>query len=129
MVSIRLASNEDADRIKELVAPKIDLDWTDIYPYWLVAETDKIVGCINLCLSKPIGVLDQLAVDSSLNSHTRSRVVRALILQGLSTLKAAGASAAVSMVPFELKPFKRVLKKHFGSVVVNQGNIIFTRVQ
>lgn len=127
---IRLASNEDADRIRELLSSKIELDWTDIYPYWLVAEREgKIVGCINVALSKPIGILDQLAVDSSLNSHARGKVVRALILQGLGTLKAAGASASISMIPFELKSFKRVLKKHFGSVIVNQGNIILTRVQ
>ena len=127
---IRLASNEDADRIKELLSPKIELDWSDIYPYWLVAEREgEIVGCINVALSKPIGILDQLAVDPSLNSHVKGKVVRALILQGLGTLNAAGIFHAASMIPFELKSFKRVLKKHFGSVVVNQGNIVLTRVQ
>ena len=127
---IRLAANEDADRIKELLPMRADFDWSDIYPYWLVAEIDgEIVGCINVALSNPIGILDQMAVDFSLNSHAKGKVVRALIIQGLGTLKAAGASASVSMIPFELKSFKRVLKKHFGSVVVNQGNIILTRVQ
>lgn len=44
---IRLAQNEDGDRLKELLKDQIiyDMDWSDIYPYWLVAKKDgKVVG-------------------------------------------------------------------------------------
>lgn len=106
-----------------------DLDWTDIYPYWLVAEKGgEIVGCLNVALSKPVGRLDLLAIDESLSSHARGKAVRGLIMQGIATLKADGAQVALSIVPFELKSFKRVLKKHFGSEVVEQGNAIITRL-
>lgn len=123
---IRLAQNEDGERIKVLVEPQIQsLDWSDIYPYWLVAEKDgKVVGCLNVATSKPIGRLDCLAVDPTLGPHAKGRVVRALILQGLATLKQDGASASVSQIPFDLKAYKRILKKHFGAVVIGQGNMI-----
>lgn len=69
-----------------------------------------------------------MALDPFLGNHARGRVFRALILQGIATLKANGTEACVSMIPFELKSYKRLLKKHFGSVVVGQGNIVMTRL-
>lgn len=132
-MNIRLAANEDGGRIRALVTDtQIDiegLDWSDIYPYWLVAETGgNIIGCLNVALSKPIGRLDLLAIDKSLKPHARGRVVRALILQGIATLKASGASATLSAVPFQLRSYKRILKKHFGAVVAGQGNMIIKRL-
>lgn len=128
-MKIRLAVNNDAQRIKELADKGADLDWSDIYPYWLVAEKDGVVvGCLNVALSKPIGILDQLAIDESLNPHARARAVKALIEQGRATLRAAGASASISLIPFELRSYKRALKKHFGAEVVNQGNVIMARL-
>lgn len=128
-MNIRLALNEDGSRLRELVAlTQADiewLDWSDIYPHWLVAEkNDQIVGCINLAVSKPIGRLDLLAVDPSLGPHARGRTVRALILRGLATLKHAGCSASLSQIPFELKAYKKLLKKHFGAAVIGQGNMV-----
>ena len=51
-IDVRLAQNEDgiaiAALIKEMGFAGIqDLDWSDIYPYWLVAEMDgEIVGAV-----------------------------------------------------------------------------------
>ena len=126
---IRLARNEDGPRISDLVFVPIDLDWSDIYPYWLVAEKDgKVVGCLNVAASKPIGMLDFLGLDESLSSHARGKVVRELVFQGIATLKAGGSQACLSVVPFELKSYKRVLKKHFNAVVAGQGNMIMKRL-
>lgn len=123
---VRLASNEDGARIKELFSGNFDgLDWSDIYPHWIVAEkSGRIVGCINVAVSKPIGRLEFLGTDSTLSPHARGRIVRALIVQGLATLMRAGCSASVSQIPFELRTYKRLLKKHFGAVVVGQGNMV-----
>lgn len=128
-VTVRLAANSDGERIKDLItATQITIegaDWSDIYPYWLVAELHgTVVGCLNVALSKPIGRLDLLAVDKSLKPHARGRAVRALILQGMATLKADGAVATLSVVPFELHAYKRILKKHFKAVVAGQGNMV-----
>lgn len=132
-MNVRLGVNEESNHIRGLVAAtQADiegLDWSDIYPYWLVAETDgNIVGCLNVSLSKPIGRLDLLAIDKSLRPHARGRVVRALILQGIATLKQAGSNATMSIVPFELRSYKRILKKHFGAVVAGQGNVMIKRL-
>ena len=59
-IEIGLASNEDGDGIHRLVLTSgfeiPGLDWHDIYPHWLVAEIEgKIVGCLQVCLGKPIG--------------------------------------------------------------------------
>ena len=128
-MNVRLATNADGPRIAELQPHFVDLDWSDIYPYWLVAEKGgEIVGCLNVALSKPIGRLDLLSIDDSLSPHARGRAFRGLFMQGLATLGAAGAQTALGLVPFELKSFKRVLKKHFNAEVVEQGNIIIVRL-
>ena len=127
-MKIRLATNEDGGRIRELLArTQADiegLDWSDIYPHWIVAEKDQIVGCINVAVSKPIGRLDFLAIDPALGPHSRGRAVRALILQGLATLRHVGCTASVSQIPFELQSYKKTLKKHFGAIVIGQGNMV-----
>ena len=126
---IRLARNEDGPRISDLVFQPLDLDWSDVYPYWLVYEKDgDIVGCLNVSLSKPIGRLDFLGLDDSLNSHARGKVVRELVFQGIATLKADGSQACLSVIPFELKSYKRILKKHFNAIVAGQGNMIMKRL-
>lgn len=130
-MKIRLAQNEDGERIRELVSNQVcdGLDWSDVYPYWLVAENNgRIVGCLNVALSKPIGRLDTLGVDGSLNPHARSKAVRGLILQGIATLKANGSGACLSIVPFELRTYKKILKKHFDALVIGQGNMIIKRL-
>lgn len=126
---IRLATNDDGPRIAGLHHRFDDLDWSDIYPYWLVAEKGgEVVGCLNVALSKPIGRLDLLAIDGSLSPHARGKAVRGLIMQGIATLKAHGAQMVLSVVPFELKSYKRVLKKHFNATVEGQGNMILARL-
>jgi hypothetical protein len=130
-MKFRLALNEDGERIDELASKQTGpgLDWSDIYPYWLVAEKDgKIIGCLNVAPSKPVGRLDFLALDDSLSPHTRSKAVRGLILQGMATLLAGGSTASVSIVPFELKSYKKILKKHFDATVIGQGNMIIKRL-
>lgn len=128
---IRLALNEDGQRVEELASKQTGpgLNWSEVYPYWLVAEKEgKIIGCLNVAPSKPVGRLDFLSLDESLNPHTRSKAVRGLILQGIATLMAGGSTASVSIVPFELKTYKKILKKHFGAIVIGQGNMIIKRL-
>lgn len=125
-MKVRLATDEDGLRIKELQPAGIEgLDWSNVHPYWIVADHDgRTVGCLNVAISKPIGRLDFLAVDSTLRPHARGKVVRALIIQGLAALKSAECSASISQIPFDLRAYKRILKKHFGAVVIGQGNMV-----
>lgn len=133
-MNVRLALDEDGERIRDLLAQTQGtiegLDWSAIYPHWIVAETkDEIAGCINVAVSKPIGRLDFLAIDPFLGPHARGKAVRALIAQGLATLKHAGCSASFSLIPFNLQSYKKILKKHFGAIVIDQGNTMMRTLQ
>lgn len=128
MAMIRLGTNADGPRIGELVAEGgfdvIGLDWTLIEPYWLVADAgEEIVGCLQVLPGRPVGRLELLAADDSLTHRERTIVIKALIEQGMATLKLAGVQLATGMIPFEHKAYKRLLKKR-GAVVIASGNML-----
>ena len=133
-IEIRLASNEDGDRIRELVKQvgfldADNLDWRDIYPYWLVARIrGEVMGCIQVAMSKPVGYAEMLSIDQSVGHKTRALLVRELVLQANATLAKGGASMVAGLISFELKSFKRILKKH-GAKVIRTGNVLAKRLK
>ena len=93
-----------------------------MHPFWLVAERDKIIiGALQIILSCPIGWLEMLSVDPGLSHIRRARTTKALVNSGLLSLKRFGAQVAMWSVPFELKSYKKILKKR-GAVVTSSGN-------
>lgn len=125
-VRVRLATNSEGTRILELLTHagfKVDgLDWSKIAPFWLVAEMNgQVLGCIQVCLGLPIGRAELLAVDPNVTHVLRALLVKRLIYGALSTIKASGAQAATSLVPFEMKSYKKILKK-MGCVSMGAGN-------
>ena len=131
-IEVRLAQNEDGDDIHRLLLSDgfeiEELDWHDIYPYWLVAEMDgRTVACLQVCLGKPMGRLEWLAYDHGLSHPSRARVIKAMVDQGFLVLKKHGAQVAAGLVDFEDKAFKRILKKR-GGVVMVSGNLIVRRL-
>lgn len=132
--TVRLARNDDGDSIAALLqqvgwdVQNVEVDWRDIYPYWLVAEQDGVfIGCIQTLLSKPVGRLEFLAVRPDLSHQLQALTVRALILGGSATLKAHGVSLVAGTVPHELKSYKRILKNR-GAVVIGTGAVILKRL-
>ena len=130
-MNIRLAQNSDGETIQALVQHAgftIDgIDWSDVYPYWLVAENGAgVVGCIQVLPAKPIGHLEMLSTRID-NPREQARVVKKLLIGGLASLKAGGSQIAMGVVPFELRSYKRILKNR-GAVVVNRGNIMAKRL-
>ena len=131
-IQIRLAQNSDGPRIGELVWESgymvEDVDWTDIYPYWLVAEWDgRLVGGLQVCLGKPMGRLELLSVEDALPHRINAMVKKSLILSGMATLHKDGAQLASALIPFEFKSYKRLLKKRGGKIIA-QGNMIESRL-
>ena len=125
-MKIRIAQNEDGPRIGELAAFSgfaiEGIDWSRVYPFWLVAERDKIIiGALQIILSCPIGWLEMLSVDPELSHIQRAKTTKALVNGGLLSLKRFGAQVAMWSVPFELKSYKKILKKR-GAVVTSSGN-------
>ena len=127
---LRIAQNTDGDDIAELLqsvgwdVKNVDINWHDIYPYWIIAEQDGVfIGCIQTLLSRPVGRLEFLAVRPELSHQLQAVTVRALVIGGCATLKANGATLVAGTVPHELKSYKRVLKNR-GGVVIGTGSVI-----
>ncbi len=126
-MKVRVATNEDGPRIGELAASSgfaiEGIDWSRVHPFWLVAERDggTIIGALQIILSCPIGWLEILSVDPALSHIQRAKTTKLLVESGLLSLKRFGAQIAMWSVPFELKSYKKALKKR-GAVVVSSGN-------
>ena len=126
-MKIRIAQNEDGPRIGELAKQSgftVDgLDWSEVHPFWLVAEDEKIVGALQIILAKPIGWLEMLVLDPELTELARARVVKQLASAGMTALKGFGAQLVMFSVPYEEKSYKKALKKR-GAVVTSSGNVL-----
>lgn len=63
----RLATQADVPAIQALCKEASmfieGVDWSDIEPFWIVAEyKGEVVGCINMCLGKPFGYVPIMIV-------------------------------------------------------------------
>ena len=130
-ISIRLATNDEGPIIKGFVAAtgfvEDYLDWSQIFPFWLVAEVEgEIVGCLQVCPSRPIGRLEFLYTVPELSHKMRSLVVWQLIVTGKEVLRHEGAQLVSAVIPFELKSYKRLLKRR-GAITALSGNLMVWR--
>ena len=126
-IQIRMAKSEDEPRLAELVdfSGLPPVNWEGAHPNWIVAEVDeKIVGTIQIALSKPIGRVEFLRVDNKLTDRAKFSVSIALGGAAEYAIKSTGSSIAAAFVPFEQKGFKKLLKKYFSGKTIAQGNII-----
>ncbi len=131
-LSVRMATNEDGAVISALVAStgfeEDYIDWTVIYPYWLVAEHEgKIVGTVQICPSRPIGRLEFLVTVPDLSHRLKAITVKRLLVTGVETLKLNGAQLVSGVVSFEMKSFKKMLKRR-GAITALSGNLMVWRV-
>ena len=129
---IRLATDKDGPRIGELVQQNgfqvSELDWSEVAPWWLVSvEEQKITGAIQICPGKPTGRLEMLSVDPGLDPMPKARTVKELVEQGSATLAMGGSQIAIGVIPFEMKSYKRLLKRR-GTVVISSGNVMAKRL-
>ncbi len=130
-MKIRIARNEDGSRVGELA--KLSgfaiegIDWSEVYPFWLVVEDEKIVGALQIILAKPIGWLEMLVLDPDLTPLARARTVKQLASAGMTALKRFGTQIVMFSVPFEEKAYKKILKKR-GAVVTSSGNVLAKRL-
>ena len=131
-VSITLAGNGDAADVQRLVLAAgfevPGLDWSNIYPHWLVAKIgDEIVGTMEVLLGRPIGRLEHLSIDQGLGARAHAAVLNSLSFQGMMTLCTYGADLSSSMIPFEDKNWKKALKKR-GATVMATGSMMVRRL-
>ena len=130
-MKIRLASHLDQKPIANLYQNQgLDLgDWEGIYPYWLVAEhEDRVVGALQIMHGRPAGRLEFLGLDPTLSHRRRAEAVYRLGHAGFEALRENGSTLASTSVRFEDKPFKKILRKHFGMKVTGQANLLLARL-
>ena len=128
---VTVAENEDGVKIGELVKSngfEIEVEWNDIYPYWLIAKWEnEIIGCIQVLPGKPIGRMEMLAVDIDIPKVKRAQVVWRLLVSSVTLLRASGTQYASGMVLFNDKQYKKILKKR-GAWTIGQGNIMIGKI-
>lgn len=129
--SVTIAQNEAGETIRGLVKDNgffYEADWSDIYPYWLIATHEgEIVGCLQVLPGKPIGRIEMLATKTSLDKLKRANIAWRLYVTAVSMLRTQGSQVASSIVLFNNKGVKRSLKKR-GANVEGQGNIMMMEI-
>lgn len=128
---ITMAENIDGEKIGELVKSNgfnIDVDWSNIHPFWLKATyKDEIIGCVQVLHGRPIGRIEMLAVKETLKHTQKAQLAWRLGVAGMAILHSGGAELACAVVPFTNKYLKNAIKKR-GGKISTQGNIIFMRI-
>ncbi len=64
---VRMATNEEGEDIRYVLESNQelhpDLDWSRVYPHWLVAVHHGIIcGCVHILFGSPWGAIDSLTV-------------------------------------------------------------------
>jgi N-acetylglutamate synthase-like GNAT family acetyltransferase len=126
-VKVRLAVDAECERIQKLVHEAGftvgSLEWSRIYPHWLVAEIHgNVVGCVQLCLGLPIARAEMLGTEQGLAHRDKAVISRELLLACVAAARQYGATALSGLVAFENKSFKRLLKRR-GAFAIASGNL------
>ncbi len=129
-IVIRMALPDDAEALAALTAEFLGpfkVKWQDATHDWLVAEFDgKVCGCLQLCLGRPIGRLEMLCVEATLDPRAKHAIMVELSRGGLFALQQTGSQVVTIFGEFASKGLKRLLKKRFNARVTNSGNLLTT---
>ncbi len=125
-VQVRFAVPADAKELSQIVDLGYEVDWSHATSGWLVAEDEAaaVLGAVCLYLGRPVGFAEMLSVRSDLSPRDAHAVMTALTGVARAALQADGAVITSSFVPFEMKGWKRTLKKRFNGHVTGSGNMV-----
>lgn len=88
------------------------LDPVRLYPFWVVATVDKTVAaCFHLSPGNPMIFVEFMCIDSDLAPRERARLIKRLEGQATATAVTMGASMVCLFIPFEMKQWKKIVKK------------------
>lgn len=111
-IKIRLAVNADGPIVGSIVEQEneaFSFDWSDIYPYWLVAEHEgEIIGAIQVAYSKPMGRIETLCFREGVIGKTRAITAKKLAMHAASTLRIGGCQGAVAVILDGFEGWKRI---------------------
>jgi len=115
MVEIRLAVNEAGQDIATVLTENgVDVsavDWTQVFPHWLIACVDEhVIGCCQVAISKPFGYVEFMFVRPEVPAKLKAVALRKLIIQSMATLHAAGCQYVGGVVEKGNRKFSNVLE-------------------
>lgn len=115
-VVIRLAIDETGPMIaavlKENGIEIPGMDWSKVFPHWLIATVENdVVGCVQVLPAKPVGYLEFLFVKKSSPFKVRAIALDKLLIQGFSTLHLAGCQFVGGIVEKSNVKFADVLER------------------
>jgi N-acetylglutamate synthase-like GNAT family acetyltransferase len=102
--TVRSATEADLPAIRDLLldggARVLEgVSFEGAAPYWLVAEKfGTIVGCIQVLIGKPIGLIDQFACLKSLTKRRKAEAAIALNNVAVEVATACGVSVMMTLV-------------------------------
>lgn len=134
-VSIRIATDADAPVVQMLAEKDAGfafeswpLDWTHIFPDWIVAEVeDKVVAALQVLPGKPVGRMEILSVEPTLTPATRAHIVKRITDWGIAFLVSQGCQGAMGVIPEEWESYKKVAERR-GWVAISRGNLMLKRL-
>ena len=135
-ITIRMAKNDEGDVIGDLVLRGCgfgafdgwDIDWSDIEPYWFVAEAAGVpLGCVQVCPGKPIGRVEMLSVEPALTKREAGLVTKVLIGQAIMTARLYGGQGLSGVIFDENADFKQVAE-HRGWFDGGGGHLYYKRI-
>ncbi len=124
---VRFAEPEDAGSLAAITAPAfgpLTCNWTDEDTNgWLVAETDHVVGALQVLLGRPVGRLEVLSLDKELPVRQRHKIMTELMTTGIASLMATGSQYVIVNVGDGSGGFRRFIKKRFGFIYSDRVNM------
>ena len=134
-VTIRIATDADAPVVQALAEKDAGfsfegwtLDWSHIFPDWIVAEVEgKIVAALQVLPGKPVGRMEILSVDPTLSQATRTHVVKRITDWGVAFLVSQGCDGAMGVIPEEWSSYK-VIAERKGWVSISKGDLMLKRL-
>lgn len=131
--TIRFAATHEGPIIQTLCLAKgarigTWLDWSGpLAGNWLIAETDRPVGCLMLNYGVPIGHMEFLVIDPSIPFRTKALVARNLCYAAAEQLARHGSQAVVTSIDQSDHEWMKVVEKR-GSIPIATGTIYIKRL-
>lgn len=128
-ITIRVAQPHEGVVVKELYeacggAHGDYLDWSEVFPYWLIGDVDGIPsGIVMAGPGKPFGRVDFLYTIPSLSKRHKALLSRDLGFAAAETCRRLGASAVVSTIRLDEPSWKKIAQKR-GWVPMCDGTFL-----
>ena len=132
-VTIRMAKSDEGPLVASIYdrcggCPAPWIDWSDIFPFWLVGEVDGTPsGIIMASPGKPFGRVDFLYTLPTLTMRQRAILSRDLGFAGAESCRLLGSSAVLSTISAQEQSWKRVAQRR-GWQPICDGTFLVKRV-